>query len=231
LRVKTHTVSGDAYFAAQSAAACLAAHKLPAYFLDFETIQFAVPIWKGTRPYQQLPFQFSMHRLSRTQQLEAVSFLDLTGEDPGHALAMAMALIEACGVRGPVFAYSAFEATCIRDLAKRFPRLKTRLMALHDRLVDLRPITEEYYYYPSQQGSWSIKKVLSAVAPELRYDALPGVKDGGMAMEAYAEAIAPATLPDRREQIRGELIEYCTPDTFAMVKVWEFFSGRALARD
>ncbi len=71
LRVKTHTLSGNAYFAAKSAAAILAAHKSPAYFLDFETIQFAVPIWKGTRPYQQLPFQFSVHRLSRTQQLES----------------------------------------------------------------------------------------------------------------------------------------------------------------
>jgi hypothetical protein len=65
---------------------------------------------------------------------------------------------------------------------------------------------------------------------ELRYDALPGVKDGGMAMEAYVEAIAPATSPDRREQIRRELIEYCALDTFAMVKVWEFFSGRVLPR-
>jgi hypothetical protein len=225
LRVKTHTASGDAYFAAQPAAACPAAHKLPAYFLDFETIAFAVPIWKGTRPHQKLPFQFSVHRLSRAREIESESFLDLSGEDPGHALAKA--LIEACGARGPIFAYSTFEATCIRDLGKRFPRLEPTLMALHARLVDLLPITEEHYYHPSQQGSWSIKKVLSAIAPEPRYDALRGVKDGGMAMEAYVEAIAPATSPDRREQIRQELIEYCTLDTLAMVKVWEFFSGRS----
>jgi hypothetical protein len=94
-------------------------------------------------------------------------------------------------------------------------------------LVDLRPITEEHYYHPSQQGSWSIKKVLSAIAPDLHYDALSGVKDGGMAMEAYAEAIAPATSSDRYEQIRQELIEYCALDTLAMVKVWEFLSGRS----
>ena len=227
LRVKTHTVSGDPYFAGQAAAASLAAHKLPAYFLDFETIMFAVPIWKGTRPYQQLPFQFSVHRLSRSQELESESFLDLSGEDPGHALAKA--LIDACGARGPIFAYSTFEATCIRGLATRFRKLKPLLMALHARLVDLLPITEEHYYHPSQQGSWSIKKVLSAIAPELRYDALPGVKDGGMAMEAYVEAIAPATSPERREQIRRELVEYCALDTLAMVKVWEFFSGRTPA--
>jgi hypothetical protein len=92
--------------------------------------------------------------------------------------------------------------------------------------VDLLPIAEEHYYNPSQQGSWSIKKVLPAVAPDLRYDALPGVKDGGMAMAAYVEAIAPETAPDRSEQIRRELIAYCGLDTLAMVRVWEFLSGR-----
>jgi hypothetical protein len=63
------------------------------------------------------------------------------------------------------------------------------------------------------------------VAPDLSYDALPGVKDGGMAMEAYAEAILPKTAPERREQIRLELIAYCGLDTLAMVRVWEFLSG------
>src|SRR6185312_4165316 len=100
-RVKAHTLSGKAYFDAPSAAADLAGHKLPAYFLDFETIQFGVPIWKETRPYQQIPFQFSLHRLTRTGKLEHQSFLDLSGRDPSRAFAEA--LIGACGERGPVF--------------------------------------------------------------------------------------------------------------------------------
>ena len=178
LRVKTHTLSGQTYFGAQLAATALGTHKLPAYFLDFETISFAVPIWKGTRPYQQLPFQFSVHRLTRAGKLEPESFLDLSGQDPRRALAES--LILACGDRGPVFVYSSFEAARIRDLAKQYRKLKPALLSLCGRLVDLLPIAEEHYYHPSQQGSWSIKKVLPAVAPDLRYDALPGVKDGGM---------------------------------------------------
>jgi hypothetical protein len=225
LRVKTHTLSGEAYFGAKQAAKALTAHKLPAYFLDFETISFAVPIWKGTRPYQQMPFQFSVHRLTRSGKLEQESFLDLSGEDPRRALAES--LIRACGTQGPVFVYSSFEAARIRDLAKQYPKLKPALMALCGRLVDLLPIAQDHYYHPSQEGSWSIKSVLPAMAPDLRYDALPGVKDGGMAMAAYVEAIAPATSPQRRDQLRQELIAYCGLDTLAMVRVWEFLSGRA----
>jgi hypothetical protein len=225
LRVKTHTLSGETYFGAEEAATAIAAHPLPAYFLDFETVSFAVPIWKGTWPYQSLPFQFSVHRLTRAGKLEAESFLDLSGEDPRRALAES--LIRACGKRGPIFVYSAFEAKRIRELADEFPALKPALLELCERLVDLLPIAQEHYYHPSQQGSWSLKKVLPAVAPDLRYDALPGVKDGGMAMEAYARAIAPETTPEQREQIRQELIAYCGLDTLGMVRVWEFLSGSA----
>jgi hypothetical protein len=182
-----------------------------------------VPIWKGTRPYQQLPFQFSMHRRNRAGTLAQEFFLDLSRKDPRHDLAEA--LIRACGDQGPIFVYSSFEATRIRELAEHYPKLRTSLMALCARLVDLLPIAEEHYYHPSQQGSWSIKKVLPAIAPDLRYDALPGVKDGGMAMEAYVEAIQPGTAPERRTQIHNELIAYCGLDTLAMVRLWEYFSG------
>ena len=227
LRVKTHTLSGQAYFGAKQAANALTAHELPAYFLDFETISFAVPIWKGTRPYQQLPFQFSVHRLTRAAKLEADSFLDLSGNDPRRALAES--LIRACGTEGPVFVYSSFEAKRIHDLAKQYRTLRSALLALCARLVDLLPIAQSHYYHPSQHGSWSIKKVLPAVAPDLDYGALPGVKDGGMAMAAYVDAIGPETTPERREQIHQELVAYCGLDTLTMVRVWEFLSGNPRA--
>jgi hypothetical protein len=71
--------------------------------------------------------------------------------------------------------------------------------------------------------------VLPAVAPDLDYGALPGVKDGGMAMAAYVDAIGPETTPERREQIHQELVAYCGLDTLTMVRVWEFLSGNPRA--
>ena len=198
---------------------------LPALFLDFETIQFAVPIWKGTRPYQQIPFQFSLHRLGRNGTLEPQSFLDLSGHDPSKGFAEA--LISACGERGPVFVYNAgFETARIRELAERFPRLKRSLLAINERVVDLLPVARDRYYHPSQQGSWSIKKVLPVVAPDLSYSDLDGVQDGGMAMKAFMEATANQTAAARKAQIKQQLLDYCALDTLAMVRLWQFFSGR-----
>lgn len=225
LRVKTHTLAGTTFFDATNAAANLAACTLPACFIDFETIQFPVPIWKGTRPYQQIPFQFSVHVLSPTGRLSHTPFLDISGSDPSKGFAEA--LLAACGSEGPVFVYNAsFEMARIRELGERFPKLNKSLMAINDRIVDLLPIAEQHYYHPSQQGSWSIKKVLPAVAPELRYDALDGVQDGGMAMDAFLEAIHPDTDKARASEIEKQLLEYCTLDTYAMVRLWQFFTGR-----
>jgi hypothetical protein len=99
-------------------------------------------------------------------------------------------------------------------------------MAIKDRLVDLLPVTRSHYYHPSQRGSWSIKAVLPAVAPDLSYEDLAGVQNGGMAMEAYSEAIHPNTLPMRRDEIEEQLIAYCGLDTYAMVRLWQFLAGR-----
>jgi hypothetical protein len=225
VRVKKHTLSGNTFFDAKGALAMLSKHRLPAIFLDFETISFAVPIWKGTRPYQQIPFQFSAHRLSRSGELKHDTFLDLTGEDPSKRFAAA--LLEACGSREPIFVYNAaFEKARIAELAKRYASLRKALRAVNKRLVDLLPVAQRHFYHPSQQGSWSIKAVLPAVVPNLGYERLEGVQDGGMAMEAYLEAIHPQTIAARKSAIEQQLRSYCKLDTYAMVRIWQIFAGR-----
>lgn len=112
------------------------------------------------------------------------------------------------------------------DLARRFPDLAGPLEALAARLVDLLPVAQRHFYHPSQHGSWSIKQVLPAMAPELDYGALDGVKDGNAAMDAYREAIAPQTTAGRRAEIRQQLLRYCALDTYALVRVWQQLSGQ-----
>ena len=224
-RVKTHTLANTVFFDAVSAAEALAGYGLPAYFLDFESSLLAVPIWPGTRPYQQSVFQFSLHTLAASGALAHTAFIDLSGDDPSAPFANA--LIAVCGESGPVYVYSAsFEKTRIRELAERYPHLSEALLAINERVVDLLPIASNYYYHPSQQGSWSIKNVLPAVVPELRYDTLDGVQDGGMAMAAYIEAIDPDTAIERKTQIEQQLLAYCKLDTYAMMRLWQVFAGR-----
>jgi hypothetical protein len=184
IRVKTHTLSGQPYFDKEGAAKALKNHTFPAYFLDFESTQLAVPKWKGMRPYQQIVFQFSLHILDGSRNQTHKEFIDLSGEDP--SLRFAEALIEACDISGPIFVYSvSFEGGRIQELANRLTDLAPALLAIKNRLVDLQPITKDNYYHPDQHGSWSIKDVLPVVAPDLSYYELDGVKDGTMAMEAY----------------------------------------------
>ena len=226
-RVKSHTLAGTVYFDAAGAAQDLAPFPLPLQFLDFETIQFAVPIWAGTRPYQQIPFQFSLHTLAANGDLLHSEFLDVSGQDPSRALAVS--LIEHCGrCDGAIFAYNAgFEKSRIQELATRFSDLSAALLAIKNRIQDLLPIARTRYYHPSQRGSWSIKAVLPAVVPELRYTDLAGVQDGGMAMDAFLQALHPDTDPAHKARLRTQLLAYCQLDTYAMVRLWQVFAGRS----
>ena len=223
-RVRDHTISGEAYFDAEGAKEALAPYGFPARFLDFETIQFPVPIWSGTRPYQAIPFQFSLHTLHESGNLEDTDFLDLSGQDPTYGFSKE--LVDNCGNEGPIFVYNAgFEKRFISEMAIRHPEFADSLKALLPRVVDLWPIAKDHYYHPSMKGSWSIKGVLPAICPDLNYGDLEGVQEGNAAGIAFREAIHPELDPVRRSEIESQLLAYCKLDTLAMVRLWEFFRG------
>lgn len=200
----------------------LSALAYPRYYLDFETISFAVPRWASTRPYQQIPFQWSLHVEGPDGSLSHQEFLDLSGEHPARAVANA--LLEAVGNSGPVLMYTSFERTCINNLAEFCLELRARLMALAARLVDLKPIVKENYYHPDMHGSWSIKAVLPTIAPELDYSNLGDIQEGTAVQQAYVEAISPETLDSRKREIRESLLRYCKHDTLAMVTLARYLA-------
>ncbi len=221
-RVRHATLNDTVFFDQVGAQQALQGYGYPAYFLDFESIGFAVPRWAGIRPYQQLVFQFSLHVVDTLGQVQHHERLDLTGSDP--TLGIAQALVEHCGSMGPIFVYNAqFERQCLGQLAARYPQLTAPLRQLIERVVDLLPIARDYYYHPDQHGSWSIKSLLPAACPDLSYAQLEGVQDGGGAQEAYLEAIRVETTPERRAELHQQLLAYCRLDTWAMVRLWALF--------
>lgn len=196
----------------------------PRYFIDFETIAFAVPIWAGTRPYQQVPFQWSCHIESHTGTLKHAEWLSEGNDDPRSGFVQS--LIQRIGPRGTLLAYNAaFERKRLEELAEAFPQCEEALLDLVDRMVDLLQITRNRYYHPDMRGSWSIKKVLPTIAPELSYEGL-SVADGGMAQEAFATLLNPDTPEEQKSQIRSDLLTYCERDTYAMVEIARFFEGK-----
>lgn len=225
-RIKDVTVSREPWFDAKGAAADLQDDGFPAWFLDFETVNLAIPLWKGTRPYEQLPFQYSLHQVGESGEMSHTAFLDLSGRDPGEAFAAS--LVNDCGGDGPVYVYYAsFERGVMQKLAERFPQHAAGLEQIIDRLVDLLPIARKRYCHPDQHGSWSIKAVLPCLVPELSYGDLDGVADGGMASAAFREAVSDQTTEARKQEIKRELLDYCRLDTLAMVRMWEVFRGAA----
>lgn len=196
----------------------------PRYYLDFETIAFAVPVWVGTRPYQQVPFQWSCHIQSHTGTLKHQEWLAEGSEDPRRAFVES--LLSAIGPWGTVLAYNAaFERKRLEELAEAFPEHEATLLSLMERIVDLLGIARDHYYHPDMRGSWSIKDVLPTIAPELDYGAL-AVANGGMAQDMYLQLRSTDASEPEKQQWRADLLTYCQRDTLAMVEVANFFEGK-----
>jgi Domain of unknown function(DUF2779) len=189
----------------------------PRYYLDFETIMPAVPIWAGTRPYETLPIQWSCHYEAGPGQVDHCEFLDLSGEPPMRRLAES--LIRALGTAGPVLMYTAYEKRVIDSLIRRFPDLQRPLGRVVERLVDLAPVVRRNYYHPAMHGSWSLKSVAPTIAADLQYSALEGIQEGTAASEGYLEAIDPATGPARKAELEEQLLRYCKFDTEVMLRL------------
>ena len=214
-RVYHATVSGEVYHDVAGARASMANWAFPRTWLDFETIAFAAPRWVGTKPYGQVPFQFSAHVEQADGTIEHHEFLSLDGADPRRACADA--LVAVIPATGAVIGYNAsFEKMRIVELAAAFPDLAELLTDIATRVVDLLPVTRANWYHRDQRGSWSIKAVLPTVAPAMDYSGLE-VKDGGSAQAAYLEAIADGCVAERRTALDTALRTYCGRDTGAMI--------------
>ena len=223
-----HRPSAD--YLAAAAHAQIAALGWPRFYLDFETIGFAVPVWAGTRPYEQLPFQWSCHDEHASGSLGHAEFLDISGEPPMRACAENLLL--ALGDEGPIMTYTNYERTMLRGLSARFEDLAEPLAAIAERLVDLYQITRAHYRHPGLGGSYSLKAVLPTIAPDLDYAALDEVQDGLMAQAAYLAATGhddagERVSEERRETLRRALLAYCAQDTLALVRLAHFLGGDA----
>jgi len=219
-RIHRVTLSGEPEILS-GARDSLDAMSYPRYYLDFETIAPAIPIWAGMRPYAAVPIQWSVHIDEADGELRHEEFLDLSGEPPMRSLAEKM--IECLGDCGPVLMYTSYEKGVITRLIEMFPDLEEPLSGIISRLIDLHPIVKQHYYHPRMLGSWSIKAVLPCIAPHMDYSKLDGIKEGTAASDGYLEAINPATDADRKAELEEQLLRYCKFDTEAMVEIVRFF--------
>jgi len=193
----------------------------PLYFLDFETFMNAIPLYDGVKPYQNVPFQYSLHYQNKKGgKLYHKEFLVQPRMDPRKPLLeklLADIPEDVC-----ILTYNmTFEKKVLTELATQFPRYKKTIKKWIDNIQDLMvPFRQRDVYFWEFKGSYSIKKVLPALVPQLSYEGLE-IADGGAAMDAYHQMCAVKDKPGELEKIRKNLIAYCKLDTLGMVRILE----------
>jgi hypothetical protein len=219
---------GQASFGRGLAAALSGLH-FPIHFLDFETMQSALPLYPGTRPWQQVPFQWSDHVLHEDGELEHREFVAEPDGDPRAAFADS--LIDATGHSGSVVAYHAsFEDSRLRELAEALPQDAVALGEVRARLFDLERPVRDHVRHPKLLGRTSIKVVLPALVEGLGYDELE-IHEGGTASLRFLQCVTGAITGEERERVLAALRDYCAMDTMAMVELYRVLLEKSGQRD
>jgi len=198
----------------------------PLYFLDFEAVQPAFPLFKGDNPFEFLPVQFSLHYLKTKEGgLQHKEFIADNNLDP--RLGFATALVSSIPEDACILVYNvALEKKINKSLASRFPEMEKRLRHINSQLVDLiEPFNNKHIYDPKMKGKSSIKAVFPVLVPEMEkaYKNL-NIKNGMMAMGAFFNLLENSDN-EEKDKIRNDLLNYCRLDTLAMVKVWQYLNN------
>jgi predicted RecB family nuclease len=214
-RIKKCVSNNDAYIS-KSLHAQLTNFEYPVHFLDFETMNPAIPLYSYTSPYEVIPFQWSDHILHKDGSLVHKEYLCEDHRDPREDFTRT--LLEALDKRGTIFIYTTYEKIIIKRLAEYLPQYRDDLLRIPNRFKDLCSIIRHYFYHPGFHGSFSLKSVLPVLVPEMSYNTL-FIKDGSHASFEYLRLIHPDTPSGEKEKIKGDLLAYCSQDTLAMVRI------------
>jgi len=194
----------------------------PLYFFDYETLSSLVPYFDGMRPYQQLPFQYSLHILdSPDGELRHVEYLHRDESNPAEPLSKT--LKSQIGDKGSIITWNmGFEKSCNTMIGSLLPEYKEFYEKLNERIIDLMiPFSTSLYIDKDFKGSASIKAVLPVLVPELSYKEL-GIQEGASAQRLWMETVLDGKRPEEKEQILSDLVEYCGLDTLAMVEIFKY---------
>ena len=192
----------------------------PCAVLDFETVQLAIPVWNGCRPYDQVPVQFSCHVVTGQGDVTHEAWVADGSGDPRPEIAARV--IDACRGATVVVAYNAsFENTILRQLGEAVPEHAEALAEIAARLVDALPLFRDHVYHPDFLGSFSLKSVLPALVPGMGYEGLE-ISSGGLASLKLRRLMFDRDVPlTEREQTREALLQYCAVDTLGVVRLLE----------
>jgi len=219
--------SGEPFIDKDAIKAELARLEYPLHFLDYESFSYALPIFSGSRPYQQLVFQYSLHTI-KEQGAECRHSAWLSRNDRNHpSLEIAQKLSEAMSeCIGSVLVWHAqFERDRNEELASMFPEYAGLFDEINAKMFDLKTIfSNQHYVHPDFLGSASIKDVMPVLVPEHSYEALT-IGDGTTAAIRWFHMATGRVDKDEARNIYEDLLKYCRLDTLAMVEIYEHLNN------
>ena len=191
----------------------------PAFYLDFETVMTAIPLYPDIAPYVQIPTQYSIHKCTSVRVITGHrDYLAEPSKDCRRELAEH--LVEDLQGDGSIIVYSNFENRVVNDLKILFNDLSAELDALAARMVDLQAIIRRNFYHPAFHGSLEEKTTLPVLVPDMSYDHLE-IADGDSAMAAFAYLALGEYSAVEMETVKRNLLEYCKHDTLGLVRMHE----------
>jgi predicted RecB family nuclease len=192
----------------------------PICFMDFETIFPALPRFAGMRPYDHVPFQWSVHRQERIgASIERYDFLAESTSDP--RVPFLESLCQAVKAAGSIVVYNqGFEASRLDDLARWLPEHRSEIAEIKTKLWDLLAVIRRNVYYPAFGGSFSLKRIAAAILPDMNYDGL-AVADGSQAGTVWGQLVDATTCAEEKVHVKSALLQYCGQDTLALARIIE----------
>jgi predicted RecB family nuclease len=206
----TSVQTGQAWFSAELGKE-LETLRYPLYFTDFESVNPAVPRFAGMRPFDQLPFQWSLH-VQREPAAEPEHYEFLANDDADPRREFITSLFGALGESGSIVVYAPFESQRLSELAAWLPEFAGLIKTIQGRLFDLLPVVRNHVYHPAFAGSYSLKAVLPALVPDLTYEGME-VGNGQDAGLAWKSLIRGTWDQAEHERLREALLDYCRQDT------------------
>ena len=197
----------------------------PLYFLDYETINYAVPRHEGYKVFQHVVFQYSLHVLEdKNGEMKHYEHISTNTQEPLKGL-LEQLKSDIGDVGSVIVWHKSFEKGRNKEMAEAHPEFKKFLEKVNDRVYDLKEIvSKKYYSHYKFKGSSSIKNILPILAPKLNHKDLE-ISDGSMAMIQYMEMIDESRTEKEKAIIKNNLLEYCKLDTYAMYLVWKHLMG------
>ena len=197
--------------------------KPPIYFFDFETLSCAIPTIDNTKPFEKLPFQWSLHHLDSNGKVNHWEYLATEIKDYRKECIEKLINIVVKD-NSKIVAYNqSFEKSVLKQLGNIFPELIEPINNIIDRIIDLEVFIKDNYYHPEFQGSYSLKKVLPALLPNEKKYNEGNVSDGEQAQETFYNLLFQEKDLKKKELIILSLLEYCKKDTESLLLIYQYF--------